>query len=161
VRHLSEDELRDIGEAVGAGAAGDLTDAVRYDGSDLVSALVWTTASIVVAPPFERRNHAVAISAAATLARLNGRDLDLEPAEDVVALVASVAAGEAHELFAWFEARLGPMRAVAAPACPGCSMPLRECLRAVIAGRVITPHCGGCGRLLARPARDPRQLQEA
>ncbi len=161
MRRLTEDELRAIGDALCAGDATELDTVVGWQFGDLPCTLEFLTLGLVCGAPFARRNRAVAVSAAALVARLNGHVLDLEPEEEVTARLAALAAGDSDGLRAWFLARLAPAPAASGPRCPGCGMPLRECLTVVLVARVLTPHCGGCGRLLARPARDPRQLQEA
>jgi hypothetical protein len=168
VRRLTVDELLDIGDGIGAGDADpeDLAVIVAGQGGDedVASSVAVLLVLIVQMRPFWRRNRAVAVSAADLLARLNNRDLDLTPVDEVQQLLERVARNqiEAHDVGIWVFGRLRLHRPVPGPRCSGCGMPLREALEVSRDGSslLLVPVCAGCGAVLGRPFHD-RPLQEA
>jgi hypothetical protein len=162
VRHLTADELRQIASELGAEAIGEI---FELTGPDRADATVLDTAShllvtIVRHRPFDRRNDAIAVTAAALVARLNGCLLDLEPPDAVVGLLARIRDGlPVAEVVAWLSERASTARQSTDARCPACSMPVREALDVTCVGSLMVAACGGCGRPLA-PAFHHRPLQE-
>jgi hypothetical protein len=164
VRRLTTDDLLDIGAALGAGDADDLDDIVRVQELDreVVGAITMLMFAILERRPFWRRNRAVAVVAADVLARVNGRSLELTPADEVQSVVARIAEGrmEAWEVGVWLFGRITIRRPIPGPRCAGCGMPLRESLevRRAADSLLLVPGCASCGRILGRPFTD-RPLQ--
>lgn len=161
MRRLTADELVAVAAELGTVATGDVAElaAVQRAGS-LLDAVASLLVTIVRRRPFERRNGAVGVASADLLARLNGRLLDLEPPEAAAAVSAGIRDGLPDAgVRDWLAGRLVARPPATGPRCPACSMPLREALAALPAGRVTFPTCGGCGHLLGRPLR-PRSRQE-
>lgn len=162
MRRLTTRELLEVATELGAQAIVDVTGltAIQETGGAVVDAMASLLVAVVKGRPFDRCNDAVGIVAVDLLARLNGRDVDLEPPEEVLALIAGIRAGlPASEAGAWLFGRVTVRRPVVGPRCPGCSMPLREALAVRTTDQLAVPSCAGCGRLLARPFRH-RPLQE-
>lgn len=161
MRRLSADELLDVAGALGAAPVGDVSGLASVEEVDgeLAGVMAWLLVGIVEGRPFDRRNGAVGVAVIDLLARVNGRTLDLEPPEDVIALLAEIRGGRPlAEVRAWLAPRLGS-KAASGACCPACSMPLREALAVRTAGRLGVPQCGGCGHVLAAPFHH-RPLQE-
>lgn len=162
MRRLTTRELLEVAAELGARATVDVTGLTAIQETDgaVVDAMASLLVAVVKGRPFDRRNNAVGIVAADLLARLNGRNVDLEPPEEVLALIARIRSGlSASEAGAWLFGRVTVRPPVVGPRCPGCSMPLREALAVQTADQLVVPSCAGCGRVLARPFRH-RPLQE-
>lgn len=162
MRRLTTGELLEVATELGAQAAVNVTGVTAIQQADgtVVDAMASLLVAVVAGRPFDRRNDAVGIVAVDLLARLNGRNVDLEPPEEVVALVARIRAGQpVSEVGAWLSGRVTVRPPVVGPRCPGCSIPLREALAVQTADLIVVPLCAGCGRVLSRPFRD-RRLQE-
>jgi hypothetical protein len=168
VRRLTVDELLDIGDGIGAGDADPEGLAVivhrQGDDEEIVAVIAVLLVLIVQMRPFWRRDRAVAIAAADLLARLNNRDLDLTPVDEVQQLLERIAHNQIEPLDVgiWVFGRLRLHRPVPGPRCSGCGMPLREALEVSRDGRslLLVPVCAGCGAVLGRPFHH-RPLQEA
>jgi hypothetical protein len=160
MRRLTGDELVAVASALGAEATGDvpaLAAVQQVDG--VVDALASLLVAIVRRRPFDRRNHAVAITSIDLLAQLNGHTLRLSPPEDITALITRIRDGlAAPEVRNWLCNHTATTAPVARPRCPSCSVPLREALVTVRLDLIIVTTCGNCDHMLGRPARQrPRQ----
>jgi hypothetical protein len=160
MRRLTGDELVAVASALGAEATGDVPAlAAVQQGDGVLDALASLLVAIVRRRPFDRRNHAVAITSIDLLARLNGHTLRLSPPQDVATLITRISDGlPAPEVRNWLCNHTATTAPVAGPRCPSCSVPLREALAAVRLDPIIATTCGSCGQVLGRPARHrPRQ----